>query len=196
MKKTVALIGLLLATLLLAACGNDGTGTDDGATSPAGEEFNDADVTFAQGMIPHHEQAVEMAQMATEQAAGVEVKSLAEEIEAAQGPEIEQLKEWLQAWGEDTPSESMGHDDMGHGDESSSMAGMMTEEDMAMLSEVSGAEFDRMWLQMMIQHHEGAVQMAETEVTDGEHAGAVEMANRIIETQEAEISQMEKLLNR
>lgn len=194
MKKTVALIGLLFATLLLAACGND-----DAAGSGAGsseESFNDADVTFAEGMIPHHEQAVEMAEMATQQASSAEVKALAEDIEAAQDPEIEQLQEWLDAWGEDAPSESMGHGDMGHGDESSSMSGMMTEDDMMALGDSNGAAFDRMWLEMMIEHHNGAVQMAETEVADGEHPGAIDMANQIIETQEAEISQMEKLLAR
>ena len=193
MKKTVALIGLLLASLLLAACGNDdGAGTGGGSPE---ESFNDADVTFAQGMIPHHEQAVEMAEMATQQATSAEVKSLAEDIEAAQGPEIEQLQEWLDAWGEDAPSDSMGHGDMGHGDESSSMSGMMTEDDMMALGDSNGAAFDRMWLEMMIEHHEGAVEMAETEVADGEHPGAIDMANQIIETQEAEISQMEKLLS-
>ena len=192
MRKTVALIGLLLAALLLAACGsNDDAGSGGGS---AEEGHNDADTTFAQSMIPHHEQAVEMAEMATEQAARAEVRSLADDIEAAQGPEIEQLREWLQDWGEDAPSEPMDHGDMGHGDESSSMAGMMTEDDMMALGDNSGAPFDRMWLQMMIEH-KGPVQMAETEVADGEHAGSIDMAEQIIKTQETEISEMERLLN-
>lgn len=195
MKHALTLIGLLVAALVLGACGSETTGVADESTSQAAEQPNDADVTFAQGMIPHHEQAVEMAQMATEQAEGAEVEQLAEDIEAAQGPEIEQLATWLEQWGEDAPSGEMDHGDMGHGDESP-MSGMMTREDMTALGEASGGRFDQMWLEMMIEHHMGAVEMAETQAADGEHPGAIEMADRIIETQRAEISQMQRLLDR
>lgn len=194
MKKTPALVGLLLATLLLGACGND-TGEAEEATSQAAEQVNGADVTFAEDMIPHHEQAVEMAEMASDRASSSEVKGLAADIEAAQGPEIEQLSAWLQAWGEDPPSEPMDHGDMGHG-EASSMSGMMTQEDMSSLGGTSGDQFDQMWLEMMIEHHRGAVDMAESAVADAEHPGVIEMAEDIIETQQAEIAQMEELLGR
>ena len=193
MKKTAILIGFLLVSLLLVACGGDEDGSGGGS---AQGQFNDADVTFATGMVPHHEQAVEMAQMATEQVASDETASLARDIEAAQGPEIEQLRGWLEDWGQDVPSGSMDHDEMGHGTGSSSAPGMMSESDMTALAEASGALFERMWVEMMIEHHKGAVQMAKTEVADGEHPGAIGMAERIIETQEAEISQMERMLAR
>lgn len=190
-KKLVAVVALLLAALLFTACGNDDTGSSD-TTGEA--TFNDADVAFAQGMIPHHEQAVEMAQLAEERAQSPELEELASDIEAAQAPEIEQLTGWLEDWGADVPSDSMDHGDMGHGDPSSDMAGMMTAEDMSMLENAQGAVFDQMFLTMMIEHHEGAVQMARTEVANGENSDAIAMAERIISTQEAEIEQMQEML--
>ena len=177
----VALLGLLAA-----ACSSD----DDpsvvagSATSEQETEHNDADVEFAQGMIPHHEQAVEMAGMATEQAESADVKALAEQIEAAQAPEIETLRSWLEDWGED---EDMGG--MDHG------SGMMSDDDMSALEEATGAEFDRMFLEMMIEHHEGAIEMADTEIEDGQFPDAIEMAETIKSTQEAEIAEMEALLD-
>ena len=199
MKKILSIIGLPIAGLLLAACGDNGADSGDatggGSDSPsAAAEFNDADVTFAQGMIPHHEQAIEMAQLAAERAEREEVKQLAADIEAAQGPEIERLTTWLEAWGEDDPSGEMDHGDMNGGDSSSDMGGMMTSEDMAMLEEASGVKFDEMFLEMMIEHHRGAVTMAETEVAEGENADAIAMAEDIIATQNAEIEQMQQLL--
>ena len=197
MKMIVALIGLLFAALVLTACGDDTDTASSGDTdaSASSEDFNDADVAFAQGMIPHHEQAVEMAQLAADRAESDEVKELAADIEAAQAPEIEKLTTWLDAWGADPADrsmEGMDHGDMG--DDSNGMSGMMSEEDMTMLEDASGAEFDQMFLEMMIEHHKGAVDMAETEVAEGQNPDAIAMANEIISTQEAEIEQMEQLL--
>ena len=199
-NKTLAPAGLLLGALLLTACGGD-NGTTSGDASSGSEtpsstttEYNDADVTFAQGMIPHHQQAVEMAQQAEAQGESEEVKALATKIEAAQAPEIEQLTTWLDRWGAEAPSGQFDHGDMGHGDPDSPMSGMMTEEDMAALGDESGAEFDQMFLEMMIEHHRGAVTMAETQVDEGENPDAVAMAEEIISTQNAEIEQMEQLL--
>lgn len=200
-NKTRSLIALLFAgSLVLTACGNDADEPDAGAgaggdtSSETTAQFNDADVTFAQGMIPHHEQAVEMAQMAEEQADSAEVKALAAKIEAAQAPEIEKLREWLDEWGAEAPSGSMDHGDMGHGDQDGSMSGMMTEDDMNKLSDASGAEWDEMFLTMMIEHHEGAVEMAQTQVEDGKNPDAIAMAQEIISTQQAEIDEMKQLL--
>ena len=186
-----------MTALLLTACGNDSTSNDDAGSGDTSSEaaFNDADVTFAQGMIPHHQQAVEMAQMAEDRAESPELKQLASEIEAAQAPEIEQLTSWLEDWDAEVPSDSMGHGDMGHGDSSSDMSGMMTGEDMGMLENANGMDFDRMFLTMMIEHHEGAVEMAQTEVADGENPDAIAMAEQIISTQEAEIEQMKGMLD-
>ena len=196
MKKLVGLVALLLTALLLTACGNDSTSNDDpgsGDTS-SGAAFNDADVTFAQGMIPHHQQAVEMAQMAEDRAESPELKQLASEIEAAQAPEIEQLTSWLEDWDAEVPSDSMGHGDMGHGDSSSDMSGMMTGEDMGMLEDSNGMDFDRMFLTMMIEHHEGAVDMAQDVLKTTSNPEVKEMAQAIVDGQNKEIATMKALL--
>ena len=123
---------------------------------------SDADITFAQLMIPHHEQAVQMADMALQQATSPEVTDLATQIKAAQDPEIQQMRGWLQQWG--APEQMDGVDGMDHGDMDmggQTAGGMMSDEDMGALMDASGADFDRMWLTMMIAHHEGAIEMAE-----------------------------------
>lgn len=202
MRRRRVLVATLVMVLLLGACGSDdedgagtadttesASGSDGGAATEGDAEHNDADVEFAQGMIPHHSQAVEMADMAIAAAESPEVKSLAEQIKAAQQPEIEMLTGWLESWDEEVPSEGNG---MGHG--SMDGGGMMSEEDMASLESSTGAAFDRMFLEMMIEHHEGAIAMAETEVEEGQFPGAIEMAETIGETQQEEINEMEQML--
>ena len=192
MKRILALVTLLIAAFALTACGGDEPASSSGDTGAStSEQFNDADVTFAQGMIPHHQQAVEMAQLAADRAQSQEVKDLAADIEAAQAPEIEQLTTWLEAWGEDVPDEG----GMDHGDMSSDdMGGMMTEDEMADLEAASGAEFDQMFLTMMIEHHEGAIEMAKTEQSEGQFPEAVDMAKEIETTQAEEVRTMQDLL--
>lgn len=186
------ILALLLAGGLLAACGGDDEdATSDGGSGSSAAEFNDADVTFVQGMIPHHEQAIEMAQLADSRAESQDVKELASRIEAAQGPEIETMRGWLEEW--DQP-ESAG-DDMGGMDHGGSdMSGGMSDEDMAALEAAQGAEFDEMFLTMMVEHHQGAIEMAQTEVDEGENADAIALAEKIISDQEAEIEEMDGLL--
>jgi uncharacterized protein (DUF305 family) len=178
--------------LLFAGCGDDdsndggaGTATETSATEA---EFNDADVEFAQGMIPHHAQAVEMAQMVPDQGVSPELIELADAIEGAQQPEIDQMTAMLERWGEDVPATDMGE----HG--SMDMDGMMSMEDVDALAGMSGPEFEQMFLTMMIEHHEGAIAMAETELAEGQDAEAQELAQTIIDAQEAEIAQMEQML--
>ena len=223
--RTTALGGGLLAlTLLLAACGGgDGSTTDpsgsgpgmgssspgmsmspSGTSSPAGTPasgpHNDADVAFATGMVPHHGQAVVMAEMAEIRAASPEVKKLAADIKAAQRPEIVQMSGWLSGWGEDVPAADsmatgMDHDmgEMG-GDDSSGMGGMMSSDDMAKLTAASGPGFDRMWLTGMVAHHEGAVVMSKAELARGANPDAKKLARAIVAAQQAEIATMRKLL--
>lgn len=189
-RKTLAVTAFLMTALLtLAACG----GEDDTSTAP-NAEFNDADVTFATEMIPHHQQAVEMAELAADRAQSPEVQQLAEDIEAAQGPEIETMTQWLKDWGQETPSGSMDHGDMGQGD-SQEMPGMMDEAQMTQLMKSNGATFDQMFLQMMVEHHEAAIEMARTEQANGENADAIALAEQIESDQEAEIAKMEELLD-
>lgn len=200
-KTLMGLVALLLTSLILTACGNDSTSADTGSADASGEAaFNDADVTFAQQMVPHHQQAVEMAQLAEERAESAELRQLASEIEAAQTPEIEQLTNWLEDWGAEVPTGSMDHGDMDHGDmemgdSSDDMSGMMTTEDMTMLGKATGADFDKMFLSMMIEHHKGAVETAKTQMEEGENPDAIAMAEGIVSTQEGEIEQMEALLD-
>lgn len=193
-RLTLAALAALSA-LALGACGNStssppapsSTTATATATAPAGEH-NDADVRFAQMMIPHHQQAIEMAQLAPTRAASPQVKALAAQIEAAQQPEIDQMKGWLSAWGQPT---DVGMSGMNHGGMSD---GMMSEADMAKLQASSGKAFDQQFLQMMIVHHQGAITMAKTEQVNGHYPPAKTMAATIIRTQSDEIAKMNQLL--
>ena len=197
MKRLPALLLIGATSTVGAACGSDddhdmdtSTTTGSTATATAGSAtgdaatFNDADVTFAQGMIPHHEQAIEMAELALDPArqAGPDVVDLATRIQAAQDPEIQLMTGWLTEWGQ--PRQG----DMGSMDE------MMSETDMEELAAATGVEFDRRWLQMMSEHHRGAIDMAETEQTDGVNPDAVALAGEIIAAQQTEIDEMRSLL--
>ena len=192
MKVRRLLIALVAGfALLVTACGDDSdTSSGAGASTTAAADFNDADVAFAQGMIPHHQQAVEMADMALENAESDEVKDLAERIKAAQDPEIETMTAWLEAWGEPL-EDSGGHDMGGMGDDAS----MMSDEDMESLGGAQGAAFDEMFLTMMIEHHRGAIDMAETELADGAYEPAKQLARAIVDAQQAEIDEMTQLLS-
>lgn len=194
--------GLIAGAVVLSGCsGGDsstaaGTSTDTSTgTSTASENaaFNNADVSFVQGMIPHHRGALAMAQLADGRAEDPRVLELAGRIEAAQEPEIETMTGWLEEWGEPVPDESdMGMGGMDHG--GMDMGGM-SEEDMTALQNASGAEFDRMFLEMMIEHHRGAVDMAGTEIDEGSYPDAVALAEDIVASQTAEIEEMETLLS-
>ena len=189
-RKTLAVTALLMTALLtLTACGGE---ADTSTASNA--EFNDADVSFATEMIPHHQQAVEMAELAADRAQSQAVQQLAEDVEAAQGPEIKTMTQWLKDWGQETPSGSMDHGDMGHGD-SQGMPGMMDEAEMMQLMKSDGATFDQMFLQMMVEHHEGAIEMARTEQANGENPDAVALAEQIETDQKSEIAKMDELLD-
>jgi uncharacterized protein (DUF305 family) len=194
------LTATLASALVLGACSAD-TGTDDSppsTTAAAQTSHNSMDTQFAQQMIVHHEGAVEMAQLAQENAVTPEVQDLAGQIEAAQGPEVELMQSWLQEWGEPTEAEGDvgGMEGMDHGDMGSAMEmdGMSQEEAMADLGSVSGAEFDRRFLELMIEHHRGAVMMAQAALADGQDPKAQELAEQVVADQEAEIERMEQLL--
>ncbi|MBX7444842.1 MULTISPECIES: DUF305 domain-containing protein [unclassified Arthrobacter] len=148
---------------------------------------NAADTMFAQMMIPHHRQAIQMSDiMLKKQDLPADVAELAGEIKAAQGPEIETMASWLKGWGEPTEA-AAGHD-------MASMEGMMSDADLAKLDAAQGTEAAKLFLEQMIAHHEGAVKMARAESTDGKNASAVALSQKIVEDQEAEISKMKALL--
>ena len=173
--------------------GSTPTVTSATGGSPASGAHNAADVTFASGMIPHHGQAITMADMATSKATNAQVKSLAAAIKTAQGPEIATMSGWLTGWGQPVPAATGGHDMSGMGT-GGAMSGMMSEQEMQQLSTATGAAFDRMWLQMMIKHHQGAVTMAQTELAGGQSTDAKQLAQQIIDVQNKEIDTMTALL--
>jgi uncharacterized protein (DUF305 family) len=210
-------------SLILTACGGSdsasmdhssmsSSSTTSSSSSPATSAavdaaHNDQDVVFAQQMIVHHQGAVEMAKMATTKASSQEVKTLAATIESAQAPEIEEMTSWLTTWGEPvTADSSMGGMDhssdpamtsssmSGSAMGGSSMPGMMSEEQMTQLNSATGADFDRMFLQMMTEHHKGAVTMAQTEQQQGQNPQAMQLADSIVTSQTAEIDQMNQML--
>ena len=217
--------GVLALSLFLTGCGGGSTAPASSAGNPPAAapsspsssgavvaEHNDVDITFAQRMIPHHQQAIEMAKMATDRAQRAEVKSLAEQIRTAQGPEITQLIDFLAAWGAEAPAPgsmsggTTGTDDSGMagtpgmngtampGMNGTAMPGMMTDAQMQELRNTTGTMFDTMFLQMMIEHHRSAVTEAQQEVDNGSNPQAKQLATKIVADQNAEIDRMQKLL--
>ncbi|MET8975879.1 DUF305 domain-containing protein [Streptomyces sp. NPDC004539] len=194
-----------VAALLLAACGGGGddkasSGANSAATPSASASrgasesaHNAQDVTFAQGMIPHHRQAVEMAALAADRASSAQVKALAGRIQQAQDPEIETMSGWLKAWGEDVPAEKADHSEHAG---MTGMAGMMDDAAMKELESASGAKFDTRFMEMMIEHHEGAIEMAETEKAKGSYAPALALSDAIVTAQQAEIAEMKGFLGK
>lgn len=197
MKKSLTVSATIVAAMLaLAGCS---TGTDGGSmpgmdhsgptassmeATVAGGEHNSADTMFAQMMIPHHVQAVEMSDiMLAKTDLDAKITALATDIKAAQGPEITKMTTWLGAWGEPTTMSG-----------SMSMNGMMSAADLDKLKAAQGNEASKLFLTQMIAHHEGAVEMAQSEVTGGKNAVAVALAKSIVASQETEIKDMKALL--
>ena len=191
--RTAATAALALtAALVFAGCSaendDDSMPGMDHGSSELTADANDADVMFASMMIVHHEQAIEMSDIVlAKEDVNPEVIELAEAIKAAQGPEIDQLQGWLDDWGVDSEEQQM--DGMDHGD------GMMSEEDMAALESATGVEATRLFLQGMIEHHNGAIMMAETELSNGQNPDALELAQQVIDGQSAEVTTMQEILD-
>lgn len=186
------LIVLAALALVATACGDTDTGTETETGSPAADH-NDADIAFLQGMIPHHQQAITMSDLAMDNTDDAEVLDLADRIKAAQGPEIEQMEGLLDTWGVESEGGMEGMEGMG-GMEGGGHPGMLTEEGIDELAAAEGAEFDRLFLAGMIEHHQGAVTSSETVLDEGASEETKQLARDIIETQEIEITEMEELL--
>lgn len=185
-KFLLAAIGSA-ALLLTAACSgaeptHEHTTTSESVTA----EFNDSDVTFLQTMYPHHEQAIQMADLAEGRSQTFEITSLATDITAAQQSEMSMIAQWLSNWGRPAPDEA----DMDH-----EHGGMMSDEQIASLEASSGTDFDRQWLTLMIEHHAGAIDSASTEIEHGANPDAKALAKSIVETQQQEIDTMRGLLD-
>lgn len=201
--RVAALLAAAAMTLGLAGCGDDSGSDPAAATSTAanGDVYDAADVTFATDMIPHHAQAVQMVEMTRGRDLDPDVQLLADEIRTAQVPEVEQMTDWLTAWDVDVPATSLDHANAeadGHHmqgmEGTEDMPGMMSADEMDQLDAASDADFQQMWLEMMIEHHQGAVEMARTEQADGRFPAAVKLARTIERSQQDEIARMQDLL--
>ncbi len=178
MKRLLATAAALLSIVALAG------GCGDSAN------HNDQDVSFAKNMVPHHQQAVIMADMALSQSSNQQVQDLATRIKTAQTSEIGIMQGWLASWGE----EAMDHSgDMSGLKGMAGMEGMVSEGDMAALQGASGPEFDRLFLQHMTAHHEGALGMAKVQLDKGKHEPAKVLAREIVAGQEKELAEMAQL---
>ncbi len=198
-RNIAAPVFALALTASLAACGSDDDTST--ATTPApvataaptdasAQTLNAADIEFAQGMIAHHQQAIEMAEIALDPAreASPEVIDLATRVQAAQDPEVDLITGWLTAAGEPvTMDVSEGHD-------MSSMEGMMTADQMDAMAAMTGTDFNTMWLEMMIAHHTGAISQSQAAKANGSDPSVRALADQIIAAQQAEVTEMQALL--
>ncbi len=180
----------LAIALVLAGCstppGGMGMNHTPSPSSGSTAAFNNADETFAMNMIAHHEQAIAMADLLLDKEEVDErVTNLALDIKDAQGPEIKTMNRWLDDWGIITDSGGEGMDHSG---------GMMSDDDMAALENATDAEASALFLEQMIEHHQGAIDMAQQELDNGENPNALELARTIIDAQTAEIATMREIL--
>jgi uncharacterized protein (DUF305 family) len=201
-KRTTLIGACALATLAIStACSSSNesehpaghspasSATAAPSTTAAAEAHNDADVMFAQHMIPHHTQAIEMSDtLLAKQGIDPRVVELANQIKAAQGPEIQQMQGWLTQWGTPSMPPMSGHGDM------AGMSGMMSEQDLTALKDAQGVDASKLFLTQMIAHHEGAITMAQSEIKDGQYPPAVGMARAIVTGQQQEIDTMKGIL--
>lgn len=204
-RRSARLLGTLTLglALTLTACGDDEPSTDT-ATQVSETDHNEADVAFATDMIQHHAQALSMVDLTVGRTLDPEVQQLADDVREAQGPEIETMSDWLQEWDEEIPAtmrdhSNAGHDLTGMGDSmdglESDMPGMMSGDDFDELEKAADSQFRTLWLEMMIEHHEGAVEMAQDEQDNGRYKPAVDLAGDVVATQTAEIDAMLMLLD-
>ncbi|MDT5365583.1 MAG: hypothetical protein QOC62_14 [Mycobacterium sp.] len=207
MRRRLLTMGVAALAMLttLTACNSDSSheATHSGSTSSsisssisssvsssvAAQQHNQADVTFAQHMIPHHQQAIEMSDtVLAKQGIDARVIDMANRIKAAQGPEIQQMQSWLSQWGVPTmpmtPGSMAGHD----------VSGMMSEQDMNDLKSADGVEASKLFLAQMIAHHQGAITMGTDEIKNGQYPPAVSMAQSIVTGQQREITEMQGIL--
>lgn len=179
MKNSTGAIASLTVTLALVLAG---------CTAAVETDYNAADEMFVTGMIPHHEQAVEMSEiLLAKDGVDDRVVALAERIQDAQQPEIDLMTSWLEDWGLDFDMGGM--PGMDHGGD-----GMMSDDDLAALDAASGDDASALFLEQMIEHHEGAIEMSQQELDNGQNADALELAQQIIDAQTAEIAEMQDLL--
>ena len=161
------------------------------ATTTPKPGHTQADVAFMQGMIGHHAQALEMTALLEGRTDKEDMRLLALRIEVSQADEIGMMQGWLRARGEDAPDVAAHHE---HG---MLMPGMLTPEEMAELAAATGAEFERLFLQFMVSHHEGALFMVDTLYTNpgaGQEETMSAFAGEVVADQGIEIRRMREML--
>ncbi len=179
MKRLLTVLALL--GLALAAC----------ASKEEAKKHNEADIEFVQGMIPHHEQALHMSELAAKHANSPDVKTIASTITTKQEEEIKTMETLLHEWGV-KPEKAGGHD--AHGGAGTMHPGMLSDSKLKELEEARGVEFDKLFLKGMVEHHKGAITMAEEAEHKGENKEVKKLAAEIKRAQEREIEEMEKEL--
>ena len=188
--RIVAGIGALTTIVVLSSCSktedHSAPASSTATTSEQVAAHNAHDVMFAQMMIPHHQQAVELSALVPDRSTNPAVVKLAATISGEQQPEITAMKALLVQWEVD-PNTASDHSDM-------PMDGMVDDATMAKLQSLKGAEFDTLWLQSMISHHQGAIAMAGGEAAGGQNVDMIAMAEKIVTAQQAEIDQMKQML--
>lgn len=197
------LVALAVAAALgLAGCSDQDMGsmapssstppsTSPNASTSVSSEFNDADVRFVQMMLPHHEQAVAMSDtLLAKSGVDRQVMALAEQIKGAQQPEIDTMKTFLAAWGVREMGGDMGGMDHGGDD------GMATDVELKNLTQADGQAGQKIYLRLMTAHHQGAIRMADAEISSGKNPDAIELAKNIVTTQQREVGVMKDLLAR
>lgn len=188
--RPIALATSALALALLAGCsttetGMHHTGSTATASASASASFNDSDVAFVMTMIPHHQQAIQMADIVIAKPdVDIRVATLAQKIKSAQAPEITEMSGWLRAWGQPMPSDMSGMN----------MGGMMSQTDMDALSNATGVEASKLFLLQMTEHHHGAIDMSNEELSSGKSTKVLSLAKSIVASQTAEIATMKELL--
>lgn len=196
--RLAAVFIAIFAALFLTSCSGSSDHTEThqadepvGTAQPPG--FNADDHAFATNMIPHHEQAIELAAMVPDRSTNADVIALAAKISAEQEPEIKALRVFLVQWDENPDDDASQGEHGAHGGHGA-MAGMVDEATMTKLQSLRGTEFDTLWLQSMVSHHQGAIEMAKAEVANGQNEDVKRMAQTMIDTQQAEIAQMNQML--
>jgi uncharacterized protein (DUF305 family) len=192
LKKSV--IPAVAVIVALAGCANDsatsGMPVQDGSAgasaSPGASAFNDADIMFVQMMRPHSDQAVSMSDLLLDkQGLNPEVAGLARRIRDTQQAEIETMNGWFEA---------MGRPQLTEGPHHGGLEGTLDENEMQQLDLANARDGQRLFLENMIKHHTGAIALAQKEIANGQHPGAVDLAKHIVVTQQQEIDVMTGLL--
>ena len=187
-KRVIAGLVALIMVMALAGCSKDSSmGMDhEGHSSMASGDLSSDDIMFLQMMIPHHQQAIDISDLALTKSSDSELLALAKDIRDGQGAEIVKMKAWLDGAnaGMD-PGHSMGHD----------MSGMLSDSELAALKAATGKSFDLLWLKGMTGHHVGAIDMAAM-IEDASNPEIKSFCQAIVTTQSAQNKQMAAMIKR